>query len=88
MAQAIPLVSVARRSSIADDGEIRHHVYLLVSGQAKFGFVTNEATKCLLMILCSGDLLGALPSAAHEPDFPGLSRRSYYLDAVSDCLVA
>lgn len=88
LARAMRLRPVARRDRIADDRELRSRVYLLVSGEAKFGFVSSMETKRLLAILSGGDFLGAIPSVGESAEYPDRPIRSYYCDAISDCLVA
>jgi len=85
---ALPLRTVARRRSIANDEELRSHLYLLVSGVAKLGFVSSRANKRLIAVVSSGDFLGSLHCALgqrNDQDFP---IESFYLEALTECLVA
>jgi CRP/FNR family transcriptional regulator, cyclic AMP receptor protein len=88
LARAMRLRTVARRGRIADNLELRSRVYLVVSGEAKLGFVSSVVTRRLLAILSAGDFLGAIPAVGEDGEYPDRPIRSYYCDAISDCLVA
>ncbi|HKD68566.1 MAG TPA: Crp/Fnr family transcriptional regulator [Candidatus Binataceae bacterium] len=88
LVRAVSLRSVRKRRPIATDAEIRSRLHLLVSGQAKFGFVSSKGTRRLIAILSSGDFLGALHSAMQEPNHWEYAIKAFYCDAISDCVVA
>jgi CRP-like cAMP-binding protein len=88
LAQAMRVRPVAHRDQIAADCELRSRVYLLVSGQAKFGFLSSVETRRLLAILSAGDFLGAIPAVGEGGEYPRRPIRSYYCDAIGDGLVA
>jgi CRP/FNR family transcriptional regulator, cyclic AMP receptor protein len=89
LARSMPLRNVARRSHIAADAEIRSRLYLLVSGEAKLGFISRSSTKRLIALLSAGDFLGvmALVPEAQPPSLDS-AIRSYYCEAINDCVVA
>ena len=78
LVRAVSLRSVRKRRPIATDAEIRSRLHLLVSGQAKFGFVSSKGTRRLIAILSSGDFLGALHSAMQEPNHWEYAINAFY----------
>jgi len=88
LVQALSLRSFTKCRPIATDAEIRSRLHLLVSGQAKFGFVSSKGTRRLIAVLSSGDFLGALHSAMQEPNHWEYAINAFYCDAITDCVVA
>jgi CRP/FNR family cyclic AMP-dependent transcriptional regulator len=88
LARSMPLRNAARRSQIAADAEIRSRLYLLVSGQAKLGFVSRSGTRRLVAVLSAGDFLGAMALVPDAEASLDSSIRAYYCNAISDCVVA